>query len=201
MAVACAMLSSEIVIVGAALSAGLFGAFFFGLRDTQPARAFLGISTSLFGVVYVGFLLPHFIWIRRGPEGAAWVFFVFLVAMLGDTAGYTVGRVWGKHKLIPHVSPGKTIEGSVGSLLGNICGAGLAWIWLLPEHSLLEILGLGLGAGFLAQAGDLCESTVKRAFGAKDSGHLLPGHGGILDRVDSLLFPAAFIYYYEAIWR
>jgi phosphatidate cytidylyltransferase len=159
-----------------------------------------GVSLSLLGVVYVGFLLPHFIWIRHGLEGAAWVFFIFLVAMLGDTAGYVVGRIWGTHKLIPHISPGKTIEGSLGSVFGNVCGAGLAWLWLLPHHSFLELFFLGIGTGFLAQVGDLCESAVKRAFGAKDSGQLLPGHGGILDRIDSLLFPAAFIYYYRTIW-
>ncbi len=199
-AVAVSTLCSRPVLIGAALSAGLFLAFFLALRDSQPARALSGVSNSLLGVVYVGFLLPHFIWVRGGPDGAAWVFFVLLVAMLGDTAGYAVGRMWGKHKLIPHVSPGKTIEGSGGSVLGNLCAAILSWVWFLPQRTLLELLLLGLGTGFLAQAGDLCESAIKRAFGAKDSGHLLPGHGGILDRVDSLLFPAVFIYYYVTIW-
>jgi phosphatidate cytidylyltransferase len=200
MAVAVSMLSPHLVAVGATLTAGLFLVFLLALRDPQPARALVGISDSLLGVIYVGFLLPHLIWIRRGPDGVAWVFFVLLVAMLGDTGGYAIGRIWGKHKLIPHISPGKTIEGSGGSVLGNLCAAWLSWVWLLPQRSLLEILLLGLSAGFLAQVGDLCESALKRAFGAKDSGHLLPGHGGILDRVDSLLFPAAFIYYYVTIW-
>lgn len=200
-AVAVSMLWSHAMLVGAILSAGLFLAFCLALRDPQPARALSGVSYSLLGVVYVAFLLPHFIWVRGGPEGTAWVFFVMLVAMLGDTAGYAVGRIWGKHKLIPHISPGKTIEGSGGSVLGNLCAAILSWIWILPQHSLAELLLLGIGTGFMAQAGDLCESAIKRAFGAKDSGFLFPGHGGILDRVDSLLFPAAFIYYYVTIWR
>ncbi len=200
MAVAVSMLWSQAALVGATLSAGLFFAFFLALRDPQPARALSGVSTSLLGVVYVGFLLPHLIWVRGGPAGAAWVFFVLLVAMLGDTAGYAVGRMWGKHQLIPHISPGKTIEGSGGSVLGNLAAAVLSWVWLLPQRSLPELLLLGLATGFLAQAGDLCESAIKRAYGAKDSGQLLPGHGGILDRVDSLLFPAAFIYYYVTIW-
>ena len=199
MTVAVSMLWSNPALIGAALTAGLFLAFSVALRDSQPTRALSGVSDSLLGVVYVGFLLPHLIWVRSGPDGAAWVFFVLLVAMLGDTAGYAVGRLWGTHKLIPHISPGKTLEGSGGSVLGNLCGAGLAWMWLLPQRSLVEMLCLGLVAGFLAQVGDLCESAIKRAFGAKDSGGLFPGHGGMLDRVDSLLFPTAFIYYYVAI--
>ena len=200
-AVAISMLGPHAVLVGAMLSAGLFLAFCLALRDPEPARALAGVSYSLLGVVYVAFLLPHFIWVRGGPEGVAWVFFVMLVAMLGDTGGYAVGRIWGKHKLIPHISPGKTIEGSGGSVCGNLGAAVLSWLWVLPQHSLAELVLLGIGTGFLAQAGDLCESAIKRAFGAKDSGVLFPGHGGVLDRVDSLLFPAAFIYYYITIWR
>jgi phosphatidate cytidylyltransferase len=194
------MVGSHPAAVGAVLSAGLFLAFVLALQDTQPARAFSGVSNTLFGVVYVGFLLPHLIWIRRGPDGVAWVFFVLLVAMVGDTMGYGIGRVWGKHKLIPHVSPGKTIEGSVGSVAGNLGAASVAWVWLLPHRSFGELLVLGLVTGFLAQVGDLCESAIKRALGTKDSGGFFPGHGGMLDRVDSLLFPAAFIYYYVTIW-
>ncbi len=178
MAVAVSMLSSNAAVVGATVVAGLFLAFLLALRDPQPARALVGISDTLLGVIYVGFLLPHLIWVRRGPDGVAWVFFVLLVVMLGDTGGYAIGRIWGKRKLIPHISPGKTF----------------------PQRSPVEIVGLALSLGFLAQVGDLCESALKRAFGAKDSGHLLPGHGGILDRVDSLLFPAAFIYYYIIGW-
>ena len=199
-AVAVSMLWMHAAAVGAVLSAGLFLAFVLALQDTQPARAFSGVTNALFGVVYVGFLLPHLIWIRSGPDGVAWVFFVLLVAMVGDTAGYAIGRVWGTHKLIPHVSPGKTIEGSAGSVVGNLCAAGAAWVWLLPHRSFWELLVLGFVTGFLAQVGDLCESAIKRALGVKDSGGFLPGHGGILDRVDSLLFPAAFIYYYVTIW-
>jgi len=199
-AVATSMLWFNPLFVGAVLIAGFFLSFLFALRDLQPARGLTGVSNALFGVVYVGFLLPHLIWIRSSPDGAAWVFFVLLVAMLGDTTGYAVGRMWGRHKLIPHVSPGKTFEGSGGSVVGNLCAAVIAWIWLLPQRSFLELLLLGIGTGFLAQVGDLCESAVKRAFGAKDSGSLFPGHGGMLDRLDSLLFPAAFIYYYITIW-
>jgi len=187
-------------VVGAVIVSGLLFIFLLALRDPEPVRGLTSVCDSLLGVIYVGFLVPHLALLRQGPNGVGWVFFVFLVAMLGDTAGYGVGRQWGRHKLIPHISPGKTIEGSVGSIVGNLGGAVIVWTWFLPQRTLSELLVLGFVAGVLAQAGDLCESAIKRAFGAKDSGRLLPGHGGILDRLDSLLFPAAFIYYYERIW-
>jgi phosphatidate cytidylyltransferase len=202
MAVAGALLWNNPFGVGAVVAAGLFGVFFLALREGQPAQGLMSVSDSLLGVVYVGFLVPHIALVRHssGVDGIGWVFFVFLVPMLGDTAGYVVGRLWGKHKLIPHISPGKTIEGSIGSVVGNLIGAWIARLWFLPHRSVGELVCLGLIAGVLAQVGDLCESAIKRAFGAKDSGRLLPGHGGILDRLDSLLFPAAFIYYYGKIW-
>lgn len=202
LAVAVTLLWGQPQLVGAILAAGLFGAFFLALRDAQPTRGLSSVSDSLLGVIYAGFLIPHLALVRHssGPEGIGWVFFVFLVAMLGDTAGYVAGRTWGTHKLIPHISPGKTIEGSLGSVLGNLIGAGVAWWWFLSHRSVGELLFLGVVTGILAQVGDLCESAIKRAVGAKDSGQLLPGHGGILDRLDSLLFPAAFIYYYEKVW-
>lgn len=200
-AVALAMLSPAPMLVAGVLIAGLFVVFTLSLRDFQPDHSIIGLSLSLLGVIYVGFLLPHLIWIRQGPDGIAWVFFIFLVVMIGDSAAYAVGRLWGQHKLIPHISPGKTVEGSMGAVVGNLCTAIGSWIWLFPERSLLEVTCLALGIGGLAQIGDLCESALKRAFGAKDSGRLFPGHGGVLDRVDSLLFPAAFIYYYVTLWQ
>jgi len=200
-AVALAMLSPTPILVAGVLLGGLFIMFCLSLRDSQPDQSIIGLSLSLLGVVYVGFLLPHVIWVRQGLDGTAWVFFIFLVVMIGDSLAYTVGRLWGRHKLIPHISPGKTVEGSVGALVGNFCTAIGSWIWLFPERSLLEMVCLALGIGCLAQIGDLCESILKRAFGAKDSGQFFPGHGGVLDRVDSLLFPTAFIYYYVTLWQ
>ena len=199
MTIASSVLLSPFNIVGGVISMGLFLAFLLSLKDQQPIQGFSSVSDTLLGVMYVGFLVPHIALLRLGADGVGWVLFVFLVAMLGDTAGYGVGRMWGKHKLIPHISPGKTVEGSVGSVLGNLVGACLVWGWFFPQRPLIEFLLLGICAGILAQVGDLCESAVKRAHGVKDSGRFLPGHGGILDRLDSLLFPAAFIYYYGKI--
>lgn len=193
------MVLHRLEVVGAGLGFGLLGGFLWvlwGREDLARGMAYLGIS--LLGVVYVGVLFPHFIWLRQ--EGARWVFFALLVVMLGDTGGYMVGRRWGKHKLLLRVSPGKTVEGSLGALAGNLLGAAVAKTVLLPAYSAAGVFALAVFLGILGQIGDLCESALKRAFGAKESGWLIPGHGGVLDRTDSLIFPVAFMYYYLALW-
>lgn len=192
--------SARTACVGATLVGGLLVTFGFCLYERQPERGVFGLALTLFGVVYVGFLLPHLVWVRQATDGRSWVFFILLVGMMGDSGGYAIGRAWGKHKLIPHISPGKTVEGSAGAVLGNLGAAAIGWLWLLPNRAWVELVVLSLILGALAQIGDLCESAVKRAFGAKDSGRLFPGHGGVLDRADSLLFPAAFVYYYIMLW-
>lgn len=199
--VALSMVSGDVRLSGAALALGFVLVFILSLRDRQPARGIQTTSLCVLGVVYIGFLFPHLMWIHREPDGAEWIFFILLAAMLGDTGGYAVGRIWGKRKLLPHISPGKTIEGSVGSIGGNGVAALVAWQYLLPNRSALELVLLALLMGLLAQLGDLCESALKRACGAKDSGYFFPGHGGVLDRIDSLLFPGAFIYYYNTLWH
>ena len=200
MLVALSMLASDARLVGAMLALGFILISILSLRSRDPARGIQTTSLFVFGVVYIGFLFPHFVWLHRGPEGAAWVFFIFLVAMLGDTGGYAIGRLWGKRKLLPHISPGKTIAGSIGATCGNGVAALIAWQYALFGRSALELVTLALLVGLFAQLGDLCESALKRAYNAKDSGHFFPGHGGVLDRIDSLLFPVAFIYYYTTLW-
>ena len=199
--VAGAMLVWPLPMVSAVLLGGFFAVFGLALHEAEPDRGLLSVSVALLGVVYVGFLLPHLAWVRYGDDGIAWVFFILLVAMMGDSGGYAVGRLWGRHKLIAHISPGKTVEGSAGALAGNLVAAGIGWLWLLPDRTAYELTVLAVILGLLAQIGDLCESALKRACGAKDSGQVFPGHGGVLDRVDSLLFPAAFIYYYVTLWQ
>jgi len=181
------------------LVSGLFATFALALWDRQPEHGLVDVSLTLLGVVYVGFLFPHVLWLREVANGHAWVFFLFIVVMLGDSAAYGVGRIWGTHKLLPHISPGKTIEGSVGAVFGNVMVAIGSRLWLLPDRSFGELLLLAIGIGTIAQIGDLCESALKRACGAKDSGQIFPGHGGVLDRVDSLLFPSAMLYYYATL--
>lgn len=152
----------------------------------------------LAGVAYVGVLFSAAVLLLHlGEErGRGAIMLLFLTVWLGDTMAYFAGRALGRHKLYAKVSPKKTVEGGVGGLAGSIAGAFIAQAWLLPDLTALDCVALGVGVGLLEQAGDFCESLFKRSLGVKDSGSLLPGHGGMLDRVDGLLFAAPFILLY-----
>ncbi|MFN8626529.1 MAG: phosphatidate cytidylyltransferase [Candidatus Binatia bacterium] len=163
-------------------------------RDFEAGLHDFGLS--LIGIFYTGLLLPHFIWLHGLAHGPLWVIFVLLVCMAGDTGGYAVGHALGRHKLAPRISPGKTIEGSIGIVLASLLAGALAQLVFLPQRSWTEVMTLSVAISILGQLGDLSESIMKRTFGVKDSGWLFPGHGGILDRTDSLLFPVTFLYYY-----
>ena len=128
-----------------------------------------------------------------------WFFFVLLVIMVGDTAAYAVGTCLGRKKLFPEISPGKTVEGAIGSTSASLLAGVIGGSFLLPTSPWLEMLGISLVLSILGQIGDLFESWIKRVFGVKDSSALLPGHGGLLDRMDSLIFPVVFATYYLRI--
>lgn len=158
-----------------------------GLRD---------LGLSLVGVLYLGVLAPYFAKVHAIPtEGRYLVLLVIAVGMAGDTSGYFVGHAFGRHKLMPRVSPGKTIEGALGIMLGSVAGAAIARLLWLTDWTWERTIGMALVMGVLGQIGDLTESVIKRTFGTKESGSLFPGHGGVLDRIDSLLFPVVFVYY------
>ena len=150
----------------------------------------------LFGTAYIGWMLSHLILLRGLEGGIALIFFVFLVTWASDTAAYYVGSSLGRHKLAPRISPGKTIEGAIGGLVGSVMMAVVAKFGFMPWLDLMDCLIVGLLLGSIGQAGDLFESGLKRHAGVKDSGTLLPGHGGLLDRVDSLIFTSPSFYYY-----
>jgi phosphatidate cytidylyltransferase len=150
------------------------------------------LAIILLGGFYLGYLLPHWILLFRLDQGRYWVGFVLAVIMSGDTVAYFVGNRFGKKKLAPSLSPGKTLEGCLGYIAGSALVGLAVGRWLFPELSGSEVAVLSLILSILGQIGDLFESWIKRAFAVKDSGHLLPGHGGILDRLDSLIFPAVF---------
>ena len=154
-----------------------------------------------FGPLYLGVPLTLLAIMRRdlGGDGPAYVVLTIMFAWFGDTGGYFAGRFLGKHKLYEAVSPKKTVEGSIGGLAGSVFGALLAHFWFLPSLSLVHGVLLALVAGALGQAGDLGESALKRSTGVKDSGAIVPGHGGILDRVDALLVTSAVTFLYT-IW-
>jgi phosphatidate cytidylyltransferase len=159
------------------------------------------LALSLLGGFYLGYLLPHWVLLFRLPQGRFWVAFVLLVIMVGDTVAYFVGSRLGTRKLAPKISPGKTVEGALGYIGGSLAAGLLGGRWFFPALSVGEIVVLSLILSILGQLGDLFESWIKRAFAVKDSGHLLPGHGGLLDRLDSLIFPAVFASAYVRIFH
>jgi len=153
-------------------------------------------AMTLFGVLYLGLTLGALSLMRLLPQGEWLVFFLLLVTWASDTGAYYIGTLYGRHRLAPMISPKKTVEGLVGGLIGAIIVAYAARWWFLPELSVLDCLILATLLTITGLWGDLTESAMKRSVGMKDSGGILPGHGGMLDRLDSLLFTAPVFYYY-----
>jgi phosphatidate cytidylyltransferase len=182
-------------LVPLVLSLAVVGCLAVGLRRT-PRAGFdsAAVALTLLGVCYCAWLLSHAIWLRGLPGGAALTFLALGVTWCGETAAYFVGRRWGRRKLAARVSPAKTIEGGVAQLVVSVAAVLLAqpWIPLPPLHA----VGIGVLLGVLGQVGDLAESFLKRSAETKDASALLPGHGGLLDRLDSLLFNLPALYYY-----
>jgi phosphatidate cytidylyltransferase len=168
----------------------------------DPAQLAAGVTRAghlLLGVLYAGFLIPHCVLLHRVSDGRWWVVFTIVVVMASDTGGYFVGGALGRHRLAEAISPKKTVEGAAGSLAAALLAAAVAHLTFFPRADWAEALLLGAALGILGQLGDLVESVLKRAFGTKDSGWIIPGHGGILDRLDSLVFPVVFSYYYAVV--
>lgn len=163
-------------------------------------------ALTLGGSLYVGWLFSLFIPLRNLPQGLSLVLITVLSTFSCDSAAYLAGRAWGRHKMVPHLSPGKTWEGAAGGFLAAVVAAGLLGLifsMLIPSLTLPFGIGpallLGAIVGIVAQLGDLAESLLKRSVQAKDAGGLIPGHGGMLDRLDSLLFSGAAIYFYSRL--
>ena len=149
---------------------------------------------AVFGLVYLG-ILPLFLpAIRRGLFGREWILLFFLIVWAGDTGAYFVGKKFGRHKLYPKISPKKTVEGSIGGLAVSVIVAVLFRGWFFNEVSLEAVMTIAVMVCSASQVGDLIESMVKRAFDKKDSGSILPGHGGFLDRFDSVVFSLPIMY-------
>jgi phosphatidate cytidylyltransferase len=177
-------------------------------------------AVSIFCLLYAGLALIALPTLRAQPNGASLVIFLLLVIWFGDTAAYYVGRAWGRHKLAPAISPAKSWEGSAGSVAGSLAAAGiLLWVASLQQHSDFFIillqrwnvaplsypdepwywLVLAMIVNVAGQVGDLAESALKRSANVKDSGDLLPGHGGVLDRIDALLLAAPVLWYAQVM--
>jgi phosphatidate cytidylyltransferase len=173
------------------------------LRGAPFTNLIFSTGATLLGVLYVVLLGGHLVALRTGFTqrlSAHLLSFFFLVIMGSDCGAYYVGRTFGKHKLAPKISPGKTWEGVGGGVLAGLLMAVLSHYWFFEELPLKWILPLAAVMVLLGIIGDLTESALKRSAGAKDAANILPGHGGILDRLDSLLFNAPVIYYFARIY-
>lgn len=190
--------------LSAVLAAALFALPLASLwRGGDFGRAFGDIGATLFAAAFVGLLFGYLLSLRlmsdavKGDEmGSDLVFLLFFVVWGSDVFAYAVGRLLGRRPLAPGVSPKKTVEGAIGGLLGAILLAFVARAWFLYRLTVRDAVLLGFALGVVGMVGDLVESMLKRGAGVKDSARLVPGHGGLLDRVDSLLYAAPLLYYY-----
>jgi len=185
-----------LVLVIGALAAATF-------QEVNFEKMIASCGATILGVLYVALLGGHLVAVRTGfsPRiSTNLLSFFFLVLMGSDIGAYYTGRLLGKHKLAPKVSPGKTWEGVVGGIAAAVAMAALAHFWFFRELTLMWALSLAAVMTVLGVLGDLVESALKRGAGAKDAANLLPGHGGILDRLDSLLFNAPLIYYFARLY-
>lgn len=197
-------------ILGLALTLIVIGSLVAEIFTADEQRSLTGWGMTLAGAVYLGWLGSHLLLLRGlgdqpittgpltftgMPLGVAWLFLLFVTTWLNDSLAYFVGRSLGKHRMTPVLSPKKTWEGAIGGLVGSVIGSVLSvWLFGLPITLLLGV-ALGVIAGIVGPLGDLAESFIKRQTGMKDAGTLFPGHGGILDRADSLVFNGAVLYY------
>lgn len=185
----------DAVIVYAALAFLVTAAvmlFTFGeIRPTAPR-----IALFVSGWVYLPVLLSFLVVLRSMPEGKWWILILLGAVMFSDSAAFYVGTAIGRHKLYPSVSPNKSVEGSLAGVVGSVAGALILQTLLIDSIPPLHAAGAGFAAGIAGQVGDLFESMLKRSAGVKDSGSIFPGHGGVLDRLDSILFASPIVYLY-----
>jgi phosphatidate cytidylyltransferase len=154
------------------------------------------IIRQLQGIIYIPVALGFLVLIREGHSGTIWIFLLLAIIFAGDTSAYYVGSYLGRHKLSPAISPGKTIEGAIGGLAANLLVGAIGKAFFLPHLPWSLSILFFLAVGIAGQLGDLFESEMKRSSNIKDSSNILPGHGGILDRIDALLFasPVAYVF-------
>jgi phosphatidate cytidylyltransferase len=172
---------------------------FYLVSKQDLSRSLVDVSVLIFGTLYIGFTLGHLLLTRALPDGIFLIFFVVLVTWAGDTGAYYAGMSMGRTPLAPSISPNKTVEGLLGGCLLAVMIALIARAWFIPSFTILDAVMLGLVLTVVGLIGDLSESMFKRSAGVKDSGGLIPGHGGVLDRLDSLLLTAPTYYYYVTL--
>jgi len=179
------------------LAACLLAIMIFRLFSARPVDgAIEDVSATFMGIVYVALLFGFQVSIRMGTDGRQWLVFLYFIIWASDIGAYSIGLPFGRHRLYEKVSPKKSIEGLIGALVASAGMALLCRWWFMPSIGMGEVVGIALALAAVGTIGDLVESLFKRAAGVKDSGTIIPGHGGILDRMDSMLFAAPVLYYY-----
>ena len=174
------------------------GAAILSMRQYKNSPAILNVvEKQIQGVIYIALSLSVIIFLRNDPQGRKWIFFLLFLVFAGDVGAFYAGKFFGRHKLSPSISPGKTIEGSIGGMLLCIVVGYVFMRLFLPHLNTPAIFLLFMAVNISAQTGDLFESQLKRVGSIKDSGTILPGHGGILDRIDALLFAAPVVYLFK----
>jgi len=179
------------------LAACLLAVMVVRLFSSRPVEgAIEDVSATFMGIVYVALLFAFQVSIRMGSDGKQWLVFLYFIIWASDIGAYSIGIPFGKHRLYEKISPKKSIEGLLGALVASAGMALLCQWWFLPSIKTSVVVGVALALAAAGTIGDLVESLFKRAAGVKDSGTMIPGHGGILDRMDSMLFAAPVLYYY-----
>jgi phosphatidate cytidylyltransferase len=180
---------------GLVAGVSLFATWF--IRETNVKIAINQIAYTLLGVLYVAGFGGYYLLIRSFEHGERLILFLFLIVWLGDIAAYYWGKNFGKNPLALTISPKKTVEGAVAGIIGSLMAGVVAQVWFLDQLAMVHCLLVAVICGIIGQFGDLAESLLKRQVGVKDSSNLIPGHGGVLDRIDSLLFagPAFYCYF------
>jgi phosphatidate cytidylyltransferase len=167
------------------------------LFSARPVEgAIEDVSATFMGIAYVALLFGLQVSIRIGPDGRQWLVFLYFIIWASDIGAYSIGIPFGKHRLYEKISPKKSLEGLAGALVASAGMALLCQWWFMPPIGTGAVIGIALALAAAGTIGDLVESLFKRAAGVKDSGTIIPGHGGILDRMDSMLFAAPVLYYY-----
>ena len=186
---------SGLVAVGLALNLVAVGVMSVFLYKSNP-RIGLVIQKQVLGIIYIPLSLALLVVLRNEPDGMVFIFLLLAIIFAGDTSAFYVGSYLGRHKLSPAISPGKTVEGALGGLGGNLLAGSIGVGFFMPSIDWGAAILFFLAAGLAGQVGDLFESEMKRSSDIKDSGGLLPGHGGFLDRIDALLFasPVAYLF-------
>ena len=190
-AAACGQMAALLVLVVLGLAAAALLSMPGYKKDPRIMET---VGLQIQGLVYIPLSLSTLVLLRTRPDGLVWIFFVLFVVFLGDVAAYYAGTYKGRHKLVPSISPGKTIEGALAGLAANLVVGVVFQLIFFSELSTLSTALLAVLMGAVGQVGDLFESELKRTAGIKDSGAILPGHGGLLDRIDALLFAAPVAY-------